>query len=202
MSNKSRMIRYAAVGLTLSAVVPAFEAEPRPLAQTIEASPHHDEASNFDHQPESVDFLRRSLGALTLADRSTVAERTQAIKANIVDEADSTTTMVSSVRSIRFKFPEVNYAVNPEPPVDPKIEPKLDKLSQCESNGRWDINTGNGYYGGLQFNISTWISNGGAQFAPRADLATAHEQKLIAEKLYHSRGWQPWPGCAKKYGWL
>ena len=69
-----------------------------------------------------------------------------------------------------------------------------DRIAKCESSGRWNINTGNGYYGGLQFNRQTWLSVGGADFAPRADLATREEQITVANRLYAKRGLQPW-GC-------
>ena len=69
-----------------------------------------------------------------------------------------------------------------------------DRIAQCESGGRWNINTGNGYYGGLQFLTSTWLSNGGGDFAPRADLATREEQITVANRLYARAGLQPW-GC-------
>lgn len=70
-----------------------------------------------------------------------------------------------------------------------------DRIAQCESTGRWNINTGNGYYGGLQFDYGTWLSAGGGDFAPRADLATREEQITVANRLYAQRGLQPW-GCA------
>ncbi|MEI2765451.1 MAG: transglycosylase family protein [Dermatophilaceae bacterium] len=73
-------------------------------------------------------------------------------------------------------------------------EAMWDRIAQCESGGNWSINTGNGYYGGLQFNYSTWLSNGGADFAQRADLASRAEQITIANRLYAARGLQPW-GC-------
>ena len=69
-----------------------------------------------------------------------------------------------------------------------------DRIAQCESGGRWNINTGNGYYGGLQFSYSTWLSVGGADFASRADLASRAEQITVANRLYAQRGLQPW-GC-------
>ena len=56
-----------------------------------------------------------------------------------------------------------------------------DRVAACESGGNWSINTGNGYYGGLQFSQGTWAANGGLQYAPRADLATREEQLAIAE---------------------
>jgi uncharacterized protein YabE (DUF348 family) len=70
-----------------------------------------------------------------------------------------------------------------------------DRIAQCESGGNWHINTGNGYYGGLQFLTSTWLSNGGGDFAPRADLASREQQITVANRLYARAGLGPW-GCA------
>jgi uncharacterized protein YabE (DUF348 family) len=70
-----------------------------------------------------------------------------------------------------------------------------DRIAQCESGGNWSINTGNGYYGGLQFATSSWLSNGGADFAPRADLASRAEQITVANRYYAKSGLGPW-GCA------
>jgi resuscitation-promoting factor RpfB len=72
-----------------------------------------------------------------------------------------------------------------------------DAVAQCESGGNWSINTGNGYYGGLQFSASTWISNGGGVYAATANLATKAQQIAIANKLYAARGAAPWPTCGK-----
>ena len=69
-----------------------------------------------------------------------------------------------------------------------------DRVAQCESGGNWSINTGNGYYGGLQFDLGTWTSNGGGRFAPRADLASRTQQIAVANHVYARRGLQPW-GC-------
>jgi uncharacterized protein YabE (DUF348 family) len=70
-----------------------------------------------------------------------------------------------------------------------------DAVAQCESGGNWHINTGNGFYGGLQFDYSTWLSNGGGAYAPRADLASREEQIAVATRLYNARGSSPWPVC-------
>lgn len=75
-----------------------------------------------------------------------------------------------------------------------------DDLAQCEASGDWSANTGNGYYGGLQFADSTWRANGGEEFAPRADLATREQQIVVGERLRSHSGWSPWPGCASKLG--
>jgi len=66
-----------------------------------------------------------------------------------------------------------------------------DAIAECESGGDWHINTGNGYYGGLQFAQSTWEANGGLAYAPRADLATREQQIAVASRLSLSA----WPHC-------
>jgi uncharacterized protein YabE (DUF348 family) len=75
-------------------------------------------------------------------------------------------------------------------------EAMWDKIAQCESTGNWSINSGNGYYGGLQFDIRTWIGAGGGAYAPNASLATKAQQIDIANRVYAQRGLSPW-GC----GW-
>ena len=73
-----------------------------------------------------------------------------------------------------------------------------DRVAACESGGNWHINTGNGYYGGLQFDSGTWLSNGGGSYAPRADLASREQQIAIATRLYNARGASPWPVCGQR----
>lgn len=70
-----------------------------------------------------------------------------------------------------------------------------DRIAQCESGGNWHINTGNGYYGGLQFDYGSWLANGGADFASRADLASREQQITVANRYYAKAGLGPW-GCA------
>ena len=75
-----------------------------------------------------------------------------------------------------------------------------DKLAQCESGGNWAINTGNGYYGGLQFSAGTWRAYGGEQFAPYAHQATREQQIIVAERTLAAQGWGAWPACSARYG--
>jgi resuscitation-promoting factor RpfB len=72
-----------------------------------------------------------------------------------------------------------------------------DKLAQCESGGNWSINTGNGYYGGLQFSLSTWRAYGGSGM-PHQN--SREEQIAIAKKLQADAGWGAWPACSSKLG--
>ncbi|GAA3552177.1 hypothetical protein GCM10022197_03940 [Microlunatus spumicola] len=66
------------------------------------------------------------------------------------------------------------------------------KIAKCESGGRWSINTHNGYYGGLQFSLSTWRSAGGNRFAKYPNKASKREQIHVANRLYKKRGFSPW----------
>ncbi len=70
-----------------------------------------------------------------------------------------------------------------------------DSLAQCESGGNWSINTGNGYYGGLQFDKGTWDAYGGQQYADYPHQASKSQQIATAERLYADRGDSPWPSC-------
>ncbi|MFF7470638.1 transglycosylase family protein [Streptomyces sp. NPDC008092] len=70
-----------------------------------------------------------------------------------------------------------------------------DAVARCESGGNWAINTGNGYYGGLQFSASTWAAYGGTQYAAQANQATKAQQITIAEKVLAAQGKGAWPVC-------
>lgn len=72
-----------------------------------------------------------------------------------------------------------------------------DAIAFCESTNRWDINTGNGFYGGLQFTLSSWKAVGGEGYPHHASKA---EQIKRAEKLQDLQGWGAWPVCSKKLG--
>jgi hypothetical protein len=71
-------------------------------------------------------------------------------------------------------------------------------VAQCESGGNWAINTGNGYYGGLQFTTGTWAANGGTAYASRADLASASQQIAVAERVLQTQGVGAWPVCGAR----
>jgi len=75
-----------------------------------------------------------------------------------------------------------------------------DALAGCESGGNWAINTGNGYFGGVQFDQNTWERQGGLRYAQRADLATREEQIAIAEVTRARQGWGAWPTCSARLG--
>ena len=75
-----------------------------------------------------------------------------------------------------------------------------DRVAACESGGNWSINTGNGYYGGLQFSASTWRGFGGTQYASSAQYASRDTQIYIAQKVLRVQGPGAWPVCSKRAG--
>lgn len=75
-----------------------------------------------------------------------------------------------------------------------------DRVARCESGGNWHINTGNGYYGGLQFTSSTWAAHGGRAYASRADLASRSAQITVAQRVLRSQGPGAWPVCGPRAG--
>ncbi|MEV8588811.1 transglycosylase family protein [Streptomyces sp. NPDC051180] len=75
-----------------------------------------------------------------------------------------------------------------------------EKVASCESSSNWRINTGNGYFGGLQFSQSTWESYGGTHYAPRADLASKDQQIAVAERVLKGQGPGAWPECGRRAG--
>jgi hypothetical protein len=82
-------------------------------------------------------------------------------------------------------------------------ENRWDQLAQCESGGNWSYGLVAGTFsGGLMFATSTWIAQGGGEFAPFPHMATREQQIVIAERTLASGGWGQWPGCSRKFGWL
>jgi hypothetical protein len=81
---------------------------------------------------------------------------------------------------------------------DPYLDASWDKLAGCESGGRWSLNSGNGYYGGIQFALGTWRSLGGT------GLPSDHPREVqiaMGKKLWQTSGWGAWPGCTRRFGW-
>lgn len=85
-------------------------------------------------------------------------------------------------------------------PANAASESTWDAVAQCESGGDWSINTGNGYYGGLQFSQSTWAAYGGTSYASNASQASKSQQIAVAERVLQAQGPGAWPVCSKKAG--
>lgn len=131
---------------------------------------------------------------------------TKKYKLVLVDGREASRTLVSKTATLEPVTEKVTVGTKakPKPAAAPTStaapammnEAMWDKIAQCESGGNWSINSGNGYYGGLQFDIQTWIGAGGGAYAPNASQATKAQQIDIANRVYADRGLQPW-GC----GW-
>jgi hypothetical protein len=102
---------------------------------------------------------------------------------------------------VRLPSPPVRIievaAPAPSAPVAPQSG-NWDAVAACESGGNWATNTGNGYYGGLQFSQSTWDAFGGGAYASRADLASKSAQIAVAEKVLAGQGAGAWPHCGSR----
>lgn len=83
---------------------------------------------------------------------------------------------------------------------DVSLYEKFERLAECESSGNWQINTGNGFYGGIQFMEETWDNIGGERYADRPDQATKDQQIAMGIKLYKLYGDEQWPVCGDRAG--
>ncbi|WP_457028329.1 transglycosylase family protein [Kitasatospora sp. P5_F3] len=102
---------------------------------------------------------------------------------------------VAGVAGVGIALPLLTATGAQAAPVD-----TWEKVAQCESGGNWSINTGNGFYGGLQFTPSTWKAFGGQQYAGQANQASKGQQIAVAEKVLASQGPGAWPVCSVKAG--
>ncbi|WP_426987173.1 ubiquitin-like domain-containing protein [Pseudarthrobacter sp. Y6] len=153
---------------------------------------------------ESAELLK---GEKEVTQAGVAGKVDKSFKLVMVDGREASRTLVSETVSLQPVTEKVTVGTKAKPAAAagtntgaaaPAMmnEAMWDKIAQCESTGNWSINSGNGYYGGLQFNIQTWIGSGGGAYAPNASLATKAQQIDIANRVYAQRGLQPW-GC----GW-
>lgn len=169
-----------------------------------------------------VMFLFLCLTITASSNRDTTTENeevpTSAVLFLQVDEKENlvfpTTTVSTTTTTVPpTTIPPTTTTTSPPPPPEPP-EPlpeettipeqvevaqsdgvNWDAIADCESGGDWSINTGNGYYGGLQFSHSTWISYGGGQYAENAHLTSRENQIAVASGM----GLGHWPHCGR-YG--
>ncbi|MDH6118982.1 transglycosylase family protein [Kitasatospora sp. GAS204B] len=84
----------------------------------------------------------------------------------------------------------------------PVADATWDQVADCESDGDWAADTGNGYYGGLQIWPPTWREAGGLRYASRPDRAGRRQQITVAQEILRQQGWQAWAECAREVGLL
>lgn len=151
------------------------------------------------------DTMFAALGANTeVVSEVSQARMNEALAAQpaTVDEKPPAATTSTSTTTTTTTPPTPPEGTTPNPdnggPVgDPNSFATWDALAACESGGRWDLNTGNGYYGGLQFSLGTWQSLGGTGYPHEHSRQT---QIALGQKLQARSGWGQWPGCASKLG--
>lgn len=173
------------VGIALLAPLTARSARPEPAVEVeplLAALP---------------DVVTSTLARSALVDRTglsggTVSGATESVAPPDADQP-TTVPMVASLVTIPTAAPRA-------PVVTFNGNSVWDTLAMCEASGNWAANTGNGYYGGLQFSLATWNGYGGAEFAVYPHQATRGQQIAVAERLRAARGYQPWPACRAKLG--
>ncbi|WP_427173961.1 ubiquitin-like domain-containing protein [Arthrobacter sp. 92] len=155
---------------------------------------------------ESADLDK---GTKNVTQAGSVGKVSKKFKLVLVDGREAARTLVSQDVTVQPVTEKVTVGTKEKPKVEAATgantgasapgmmnEAMWDKIAQCESTGNWSINSGNGYYGGLQFDVQTWLGAGGGAYAPNASLATKAQQIDIANRIYATRGLSPW-GC----GW-
>lgn len=122
----------------------------------------------------------------------------EGMKTSMARHARKTSSTMTKIAASTVALGAATAALAPHAAAAPDSD--WDRLAQCESGGNWAINTGNGYYGGLQFSASTWNAYGGQEFAPTADKASREQQIVVAERVLASQGWGAWPACSAQLG--
>jgi hypothetical protein len=130
-------------------------------------------------------FVARTMGMVDTVELAPLAERREQQAA--IDEAERQ----------RLAEEEARRQAEAEAQAAAERDAMWERLAQCESGGNWSINTGNGYYGGLQFSLSSWQWVGGSGYPHRASRA---EQIHRAEILLSRQGWNAWPSCSRQLG--
>lgn len=144
-----------------------------------------EEAETFHEETQQA--IARAEAAVRAAEEE-IARQVAAAKAEATREAAQRAAAARASRSDTTARPVVSGDV-------------WDRLAACESGGNWSINTGNGYFGGLQMDMSFWRSYGGPEHAPRPDLASREAQIVVATRARDGgRGYHPWPTCARRLG--
>jgi len=205
-TSPTRVARRALTTRALNTSLAAVAAIAAPAVLVVSFAGGPDLASAAEpFEATSTSFLKeldqvraQSSGPAVLADLTSVAE----VVAPPTTVALPTTTAV----------PPAPTTTAPPPPPPPAVEPVAsgggyndpnnpaawDRLAQCESGGNWAANTGNGYYGGIQFSLGSWQGVGGSG---RPDEASRETQIAMGQRLWDQGGWGHWPGCSSQLGY-
>jgi uncharacterized protein YabE (DUF348 family) len=147
------------------------------------------------HKTVQTDDPNAPKGAQTVNQKGVDGEQTTTFKVTVVDGVETARQQLSNTvtKPAVDQLVTVGTKAVAVPPSTSGLN--WDALAKCEAGGNWAINTGNGYYGGLQYNAGTWLAYGGGAYAPLPSQATREQQIAIGEKTYAARGTSPWPRC-------
>jgi len=146
----------------------------------------------FDVVKQKNPSLKRGIKNILVAGQNGSSDRTYSV--TTVNGKEKSRELLSEVVLVAPVTQVVEVGTK-GPKLNLKRMKLWNRIAKCESGGRWHINTHNGYYGGLQFNLATWRSVGGRDFASYPHKASKAEQVTVANRLYAKRGTRPW-GCA------
>ena len=126
-------------------------------------------------------------------------EQATTYRVTVTDGAETAREQLSTAVTRKPVAEQVTVGTQARPAAPPSTSGlNWDALARCEAGGNWAIDTGNGYYGGLQYNQKTWLAYGGGDYAPYPHQATREQQIAIGEKTYAARGTSPWPRCGAR----
>jgi septal ring factor EnvC (AmiA/AmiB activator) len=202
----------ARAGLAEAAVLESRAAAELATAEQLEAAARTQAAASTAQQATMQDRLQQARTALVALQAERRAAEQQAQRQAAARAAAGSATAAASAAPPSAAAPAPTAPPSPPPSGSPARGPAptvpaptaptapahdWDAVAECESGGNWAIDTGNGYYGGLQFSQSTWEAYGGAAHAPRADLATRAQQIAVAEAVLAGQGAGAWPTCGE-----
>ncbi|MFJ6133068.1 transglycosylase family protein [Janibacter terrae] len=166
--------------LTMAGTGTAMAAGPGDLPGDRGQASEHAADQAFERASDNASFTRDAAAETSDAQAET---DTATSTSETSTETVSTTSETSESTTTEGSYPSV-----------------WDAVAECESGGDWDIDTGNGFYGGLQFSPDTWLAYGGDRYAPTADQATTAQQVEIAQEVLEGQGPGAWPVCSQEAG--
>ncbi len=165
------------------------------------------ETESIAHGTKTVKDAKALEGTKKTLTKGVDGERTLTYTVTLRNGKEADKELVSDKVTTKPVEEEVSVGTKAKPKPKPRttaapgsVSATWKALAKCESGGNWSINSGNGYYGGLQFSASSWAGAGGTKYAPLPHQATPAEQVATAEKLRASGGWGHWPACSSKLG--
>jgi uncharacterized protein YabE (DUF348 family) len=156
------------------------------------------EVRRIDYKSVETPDAEAFVGDRTVTQKGVAGEQTVTWRVTSTDGVETGREQVAAVVTRAAVDEQVTVGTK-EKPAAPSVAGGgvWDQLAKCEAGGNWATNTGNGYYGGLQFNAGTWRANGGTGLPSDA---SREEQIAVGERVQASQGWGAWPSCASKLG--